>query len=245
MRLKNRVAIITGAARGIGAATASLFAQEGAQVIIWDVLDLGAKTAEQIRQKGGKADFTKLSVTDSSGIQQEVHRIMEQHAQIDILINNAGILRDKTLLKMEEEDWQSSLDVNLGGVFKCTKAVVPHMKAKGYGRIVSASSITGMRGNYGQSNYAAAKAGIIGLTKTWAVELGRFGITANVVAPGFTETEMVESIPSEVKAQITKQIPVGFLGSTEDIAHAYLYLASEEARYVNGVCLNVDGGMAR
>ena len=245
MRLKNKVAIVTGGARGIGQAIAELFAQEGGKVIIWDVLDIGFQTVENIVKDGGEATFRKVSVTDRALVQKEVEWVANQFGRIDILINNAGILRDRTLSKMTDEEWHQSLDVNLNGIFYATKAVVPFMKAQQYGRIISASSISGMRGNYGQTNYAAAKSAIIGMTKTWALELGKYGITANAIAPGYTLTEMVKSMPEAVQQSAAEQIPVRFLAQPIDIAYGYLYLASDEARFVNGVCLNIDGGVAR
>lgn len=245
MRLKDNVAIVTGGARGIGKAIAELYAQEGATVIIWDLLDVGTETAEAIQANGGKATFTKISVTDKEAVEAEAKKIFEEHGRIDILANNAGIVRDRTLLKMSMDEWNAVMNVNLTGVFVCTQACVPYMIENGYGRIISAASTSGMRGNYGQSNYSATKAGIIGMAKTWAVELGKHGITSNAIAPGFTVTEMTATIPEQITQGITKQIPVRFLGEPIDIAHGYLYLASPEARYVTGVCLNIDGGVAR
>ena len=245
MRLANKVAIVTGGARGIGKAISELFAKEGATVYIWDVLEMGQETAEAIQAAGGKAIFTHISVTDKEKVEAEAKKIFETQGRLDILINNAGILRDKTLLKMSDEEWDISLDVNLKGVFLCTRAVVPYMQQNKYGRIVSASSTTGVRGNFGQTNYAAGKAGIVGMTKTWALELGKYGITANAIAPGYTQTDMTATIPKEVAENIAKQIPVRFLADPIDIAYGYLYLASEEARFVTAVCLNIDGGTSR
>ena len=245
MRLANKVAIVTGGARGIGKAISEIFAKEGATVIIWDLLDVGEATAQGIRDNGGNATFTKISVADQESVEAEAKRIFETHGRLDILINNAGILRDKSLLKMTNAEWDSSIHVNLTGVFYCTRAVVPYMRQNNYGRIVSASSTTGMRGNFGQTNYAAAKAGIIGMTKTWAMELGKYGITANAIAPGYTLTDMTNTIPDEMSKMFIRQIPVRFAAQPIDIAYGYLYLASEEARFVNGVCLNIDGGTSR
>lgn len=245
MRLANKVAIVTGGARGIGKAISELFAQNGATVIIWDLLDEGQATAEAINASGGKASFSKISVANKEAVEAEAKEIFETHGRIDILINNAGILRDKTLLKMSDDEWEMSILVNLTGVFYCTRAIVPYMKANNYGRIISASSTTGLRGNYGQTNYAAAKAGIMGMTKTWAVELGKFGITANAIAPGYTLTDMTKSIPDEVSKGFIKSIPVRMAAEPIDIAYGYLYLASEEARFVSGICLPIDGGMTR
>ena len=245
MRLKNKVAIITGGAAGIGAATAELFANEGATVYIWDLSSEGENFAANLRNKELAVFFTNLSVTDKTAIENSTKEIIRKHGRIDILINNAGITKDKTLLKMLDEEWEKVLSVNLTGVFNCTQIVAAYMKHQQYGRIVSASSNVGLRGNYGQTNYVATKSAIIGMTKVWALELGRFGITANCIAPGFIETQMTEAIPEEVKNKLTPLIPTGHWGKPIDIAYGYLYLASDEASYVNGICLTIDGGSAR
>ncbi len=245
MRLKDRIAIVTGGSRGIGQATAELFAQEGAKVIIWDLLDEGATVAEKINSSGGTAEFVKISITDKEAVEASVADIAKRYGKVDILINNAGITRDKTLVKMSDEEWDAVISVNLSGVFYATRAVSKIMKENGYGRIVSAASTTGLRGNYGQTNYAATKAGVIGMTKTWATELGKFGITANAIAPGYTKTPMTDAIPDNIKQMALMTIPVGFLAEPIDIAHGYLYLASEESRFVSGVCLPIDGGYSR
>lgn len=245
MRLKNKVAIVTGGARGIGRAIAELFAKEGATVFIWDVLADGEQTTKEINSKMGKAVFQKISVTDKETITHTVAGIHKEYGSIDILINNAGITRDRTLQKMGEDEWDAVIDVNLKGVFLCTQAVVPYMKEAGYGRIVSAASNVGLRGNFGQTNYAATKAGVIAMSKTWTVELGKYGITANAVAPGFTLTEMVEKIPTEHLENIKKQIPLKKAARPIDIAYGYLYLASDEAQFVSGICLTIDGGVSR
>ncbi|VAW16930.1 3-oxoacyl-[acyl-carrier protein] reductase [hydrothermal vent metagenome] len=245
MRLKNKVAIITGGARGIGKAVSELFAQEGATVIIWDLLKQGTITAKEINDKGGKAEFQKISVTDKEAVQKAMAEIHTKYGKIDILINNAGITRDKTLQKMSEEEWDAVIDVNLKGVFLCAQAVVPYMKKAGYGRIVSAASNVGLRGNFGQTNYSATKAGVIAMAKTWTMELGKYGITSNALAPGFTLTEMVEKIPAEHLETIKKQIPLQKAAEPIDIAYGYLYLASDEARFVSGICLTIDGGISR
>lgn len=245
MRLANKTAIITGGAAGIGLATAELFAKEGANVIIWDLTDNGAEVAKELSAKGYKVSFEKVSVTDKTAVQTATANVIKQFGRIDILINNAGITKDKTLLKMEQDDWDKVLAVNLTGVFNCTQAVAHHMKEQQYGRIVSASSNVGLRGNFGQTNYVATKSAIIGMTKVWALELGRFGITANCIAPGFIETQMTNAIPEEVKQKLTPMIPAGHWGKPIDIAYGYLYLASDEASYVNGICLTIDGGSAR
>lgn len=244
MRLENKVAIITGGARGIGKATAELFVREGAKVIIWDILEEGLDTAREIREQGFVCQFDKVNVKSVESIEAATQRAMEQFGQIDILINNAGILRDKSFLKMSMEEWQSVIDINLTGVFNCTKAVVPHMMEKNYGRVICTSSVVGQTGAFGQTNYVAAKAAIIGMVKTWAKEFGKFNITANAVAPGFVKTDMTDSIPDEIRKGFIANIPVRRLGEPKDIANAYLYLASEEASYVSGHTLSVNGGVA-
>lgn len=243
--VKDRVAIVTGGSRGIGQAIAELFAENGAKVIIWDLLDEGHDVAENINKNGGTAEFVKLSVTDKEGIQTAVNSAVEKYGKIDILINNAGITRDKSMLKMSDDEWNAVIDVNLNSIYYCCKAVAPVMKENGYGRIISASSTTGLRGNYGQVNYAATKAGILGMTKTLAVELGRYGITVNAIAPGYTQTPMTDAIPDNIKALAKTQIPVGFLAEPRDLAFGYLFLASEEARFVSGIVLPIDGGVTR
>ncbi len=245
MRLKNKIAVITGGAAGIGAATVALFAKEGATVFIWDQTELGEAFAAELRSKQLAVYFTKLSVTNKPAIEDAVNEIIKTHSRIDILINNAGITKDKTLLKMEEDEWDKVLAVNLTGVFNCTQVVAQHMKNQQYGRIVSASSNVGLRGNYGQTNYVATKSAIIGMSKVWALELGRYGITANCIAPGFIETQMTDAIPNEVKEKLIPMIPAGHWGKPMDIAFGYLYLASDEAAFVNGICLTIDGGSAR
>jgi len=242
MRLKDKVAIITGGARGIGESISTLFVQEGAKVIIWDLLDEGADVAEKL---GDNASFMKISITDKEAVESAVTQVKEQYGRIDILVNNAGITRDRTLLKMSDEEWDAVINVNLKGLFLTTRAVAQVMKDQKYGRIVSAASNVGIRGNYGQTNYVATKAGVIGMTKTWAMELGRYGITANCVAPGYTRTPMTDKIPDNIRDMAITQIPVGFIADPEDIAYGYVYLASDESRFVSGICLPIDGGTSR
>ncbi|RYF70239.1 MAG: 3-oxoacyl-[acyl-carrier-protein] reductase [Cytophagaceae bacterium] len=244
MRLQNKVAIITGGARGIGRSAAEIFTREGASVIIWDMLDEGETTAQTLRDQGRNATFMRVSVTDVPGVEEAVQSVLEQYGQIDILVNNAGITRDRTLLKMSHSEWQQVIDVNLTGVFNCTKAVVPHMVERNYGRIICTSSVVGVHGNFGQTNYAATKAGVVAMCRTWAKELGSKGITANAVAPGFIRTDMTDAMPEEARQATIKLIPARRMGEPEDIANAYLYLASDEASFVNGQVLGVNGGQA-
>jgi 3-oxoacyl-[acyl-carrier protein] reductase len=245
MRLKDKVALITGGANGIGLATAERFASEGAKLVLWDVSDKGTEVAERLRAAGSDVLFKKVSVTDETEVQQAVAEAKAYFGRIDILINNAGITKDRTLLKMSKQEWDDVIAVNLTGVFNCTQAVAPLMKEQNYGRIVSASSNVAIRGNYGQTNYVATKTAIIGMTKVWAMELGRYGITVNCIAPGFIHTAMTDLMPEEVKKQSLPLIPLGKWGYPEDIANGYLYLASDEASFVSGICLTIDGGAAR
>lgn len=243
-RLLNKVAIITGGARGIGKATALRFLAEGASVAIWDIDEVnGIAQSEAAGQSGGKCQFYKVNTADLANVQIATDAVMADFGQIDILINNAGITRDASLKKMSPLQWQQVIDVNLTGVFNCTKAVTPYMVERNYGRIVNAASIVALYGNFGQSNYVAAKAGVIGMTKVWAREFGRKGITVNAIAPGFIKTEMVETIPAEQLSELEMRTPVGRAGQPEDIANAYLFLASDEASFINGVTLSVDGGL--
>ncbi|HRI78097.1 MAG TPA: 3-oxoacyl-ACP reductase FabG [Cyclobacteriaceae bacterium] len=245
MRLKDKVAIITGGASGIGLATVNTFVREGAKVALWDVSPKGEEVASQLNKAGHHVWFTKVSVRDREQVMKATADTAKAFGRIDILINNAGITKDRTLLKMSIEEWNDVMAVNLTGVFNCTQAVAPIMKAQQYGRIVSASSNVAIRGNYGQTNYVATKSAIIGMVKVWALELGRFGITANCIAPGFIETAMTDAMPEEIRKQSIAHIPVGHWGKPQDIANGYLYLASDEASFVNGICLTIDGGAAR
>ncbi|MEZ0608697.1 3-oxoacyl-[acyl-carrier-protein] reductase [Fibrella sp. WM1] len=244
MRLANKTAIITGGARGIGRAAAELFTREGAAVVIWDMLDEGEDAAQALRDQGYNATFMRVSVTDVPSVEEAVRAVLEQYGQIDILVNNAGITRDRTLLKMSHLEWQQVIDVNLTGVFNCTKAVVPHMVERKFGRIICTSSVVGIHGNFGQTNYAATKAGVVAMCRTWAKELGSKGITANAVAPGFIRTDMTDAMPEEARQATIQLIPAKRMGEPLDIAYAYLYLASDEASFVNGQVLGVNGGQA-
>ncbi len=244
MRLKDKVAIITGGARGIGRAAVEIFCREGAQVIIWDMLDAGEQTAAEMRATGAICEFMKISTTDVPAIEAATRDVIAKYQRIDILVNNAGITRDKTLLKMSHLEWQQVIDVNLTGVFNCTKTVAPFMVEQNFGRIICTSSVVGVHGNFGQTNYAATKAGVIAMCRTWAKELGKYNITANAVAPGFIKTDMTDAIPEEVRNQVIAGIPCRRMGLPEDIANCYLFLASDEASYINGQVIGVNGGSA-
>jgi 3-oxoacyl-[acyl-carrier protein] reductase len=244
VRLKEKTAIITGAANGIGFAAAERFAREGANVILADFdAEIGRQREEELREEGLQARFIQVDVSKRESIDELVRQVLEEYGRIDILINNAGITRDSMLAKMAAEDFQKVIDVNLTGVFHCTQAVIPSMIEQGKGKIISTSSVSGVYGNIGQTNYAAAKAGVVGMTKTWAKELGRKGINVNAVAPGFIHTGMTAKVPEKVIGQMKQMVPLGRLGSPEDIANAYLFLASDESDYINGTVLHVDGGI--
>jgi len=244
MRLENKVAVITGAGSGIGKETALLFAKEGAKVVVADVNEMGGEeTTADIKKNGGKAFFTKLDVTNREQAKQMVKITLEKYGRIDVLINNAGIVQDAFLSKMTEEQWDKVIDVNLKGVFNCSQAVVEVMMNQGNGVIINTSSIVGLNGNVGQVNYAATKAGLIGMTKTLAKELGKKGIRVNAVAPGFIMTPMTSNVPEKILEMMREKTPLRRLGEPVDIAYAYLYLASEEAKFINGAVLCVDGGL--
>jgi 3-oxoacyl-[acyl-carrier protein] reductase len=250
MRLKDRIALITGGAAGIGKATAQRFTEEGAKVVLCDVnAEAGAAAVQEL---GAKAEFHQVNVTDRQAVQQWVDGVVDNHGRVDVLVNNAGILRDSQLVKvkegelvkqMPEADFDLVIGVNLKGVFNCSQAVAPHMIHQGSGVILNASSVVGQDGNFGQTNYVATKAGVIGMTKVWARELGRYGIRVNAVAPGFTATEILASMPEKVLDGMRARTPLGRLGETRDIANAYLFLASNEASYITGTVLRVDGGI--
>jgi len=243
-RLHGRVALISGAGQGIGRAIALRFAAEGARVVVLDVReDCAREVAGAIEAAGGAALPVVCDVTQREQVAAAVQRALDAYERIDILGNNAGITRDARLVKMTEDQFDQVIEVNLKGVFNLTQAVAPHMVAQGYGRIITTSSIVGLYGNFGQTNYVASKAGVIGMTRVWARELGPKGVTANVAAPGFIATEMVKTMPQEVLDRFINATPARRLGEPEDIAAAYLFLASEEASFVNGAVLSVDGGL--
>ncbi len=243
-KLENKVAIITGGAKGIGKATAQKFLAEGAAVAIWDIDEAAGKAAAaELQAISNKVRFYQVNTTDLHAVTQTAAKVQEDFGGVDILLNNAGITRDSSLKKMTPEQWQQVIDVNLTGVFNCTKAVYPHLEQRGGGRILNAASVVGIYGNFGQTNYVATKAGVIGMTKVWAREFGRKGITVNAVAPGFINTEMLDTVPENVINDLKAKTPMQRLGEVEDIANAYAFLASDEASFISGITLSVDGGL--
>lgn len=244
MLCEDKVAVITGGASGIGRETAKTFADRGAKVAICDVsVEEGNQVVDQIEQNGGQAEFVAADVRQQDQVKSAVETIEDRWSTIDVLINNAGITKDSKVLDMTEEQWDQVIDINLKGVFNFTQAVAPSMVEQGAGSIVNSSSVVAMYGNYGQTNYVASKAGVIGMTKVWARELGPKGITVNAVAPGFISTEMTQSVPDKVIDQIEGRTPLGRLGEPSEVARAYLFLASDAASFVNGTVLTVDGGL--
>jgi len=250
---RGKVVVITGAVSGIGRATALRFAEEGARVAAWDV---SAKSAPQlesaIQWAGGESYFQAVDVASASAVESAAAAVVARWGRIDVLINNAGIVRDAQLVKwnggspesvMSEEMWDSVIGVNLKGVFLVTRAVVPHMIKGGGGVILSAASVVGILGNFGQTNYVASKAGVIGMTRTWARELGRHKIRVNAVAPGFIATDMVRAMPAKVLEAMVARTPLGRAGTPEDVANTYFWLASDQASFIHGAVISVDGGV--
>lgn len=249
--LSGRVAIVTGAAAGIGRATALRFAREGCKVAAWDVKE-DAALAGEIAQAGGEALVQRVDVTSAESVAAAVGAVKERWGAVWALVNNAGVLRDQQLVKwkdgellgtMPDDVFDSVINVNLRGVFLCTRAVAPLMIGGGGGVILNASSVVGLYGNFGQTNYVASKAGVIGMTKVWARELGRYKIRVNAVAPGFIATDMVKLMPEKALEMMKARTPIGRMGAPEDIANAYVWLASEAASFVTGTVLSVDGGI--
>lgn len=240
MKLEGKVAIITGGAGGLGKETSLLFASEGAHVVVADYnKSLAEETAKEIDGIGLGVDVSSRDQVD-----RMVNEVIEQFGRIDILINNAGITMDSSLVKMTQEQWDQVISINQTGVFHCTQAVVPHMIKEGYGRIINTSSIVGRMGNFGQTNYAATKAAVIAMTQTWAKELGRKGINVNAVAPGFIMTPMTEKMPEKVLNGMREKVSLQRLGTPRDIANTYLFLASDDSSYINGAVIPVDGGLS-
>jgi len=244
MDLSDRVAIVTGGGRGIGRAIALKLAEAGATVVVNDVGELAQDVAREIEAMNQPSLAVLADVSQSSDVAKMVEEAMSTYGRIDILVNNAGITRDQLLLRMSDDDWDSVLSVNLKSVFLCTRAVLRDMVKQRWGRIISIASIVGIIGNAGQANYASAKAGIIGFTRTVAKEVAARGITANAIAPGFIDTEMTQRLDESRRQELQKHIPAGYLGLPRDVAETVAFLASEEARYITGQVLSVDGGMA-
>jgi 3-oxoacyl-[acyl-carrier protein] reductase len=250
MRLKDKVTLVTGGAAGIGKATAIRFAEEGARVVVCDVREEAGQ--ETVAALGSGATFYKVDVTDRQAVQEWVDDVVARYGRIDVLVNNAGVLRDNMLVKvkqghlvkqMPQEEFDLVIAVNLKGVFNCAQAVAPCMIKQGGGVILNASSVVGLDGNFGQSNYVATKAGVVGMTKVWARELGRHNIRVNALAPGFILTEMVRQMPEKILERMAASAPLGRMGETRDVANAYLFLASDEASFISGAVLRVDGGI--
>lgn len=244
MRFENRIVAVTGASRGIGRAIAQAFAREGAHVACIATTEANAMgTADLIARSGGRASAYGLDVSDAAAVAKAFGDIAGEIGEISVLVNNAGITKDALLLRMKDEDWDAVMDVNLKGAYLCTKAAIRSMMKLKYGRIVNIGSVIGQGGGAGQASYAASKAGLIGLTKSVAKELGGRGVTCNAVAPGFIETDMTHGLSEEMRLKVSERAPVGRLGSPEDIAPAVLFLASAEAAYITGQVLVVDGGL--
>lgn len=253
INLEGRVAVVTGGANGIGLATARRLGESGARVALWDRIRTdGDRAQDALTREGLEVLFVEADVTAAASVAAAVAATVARFGGIDILVNNAGITRDAQLVKvtdgavtggMAPEEFDAVLAVNLKGVFTCTQAVVPHMLARGGGRILNATSVVARNGNFGQTNYVASKAGVIGMTQVWARELGKRGITVNAVAPGFIGTDMTAKMPPAVLGQMTARTPAGRMGTPEDVANAYCFLASDQAAFINGAVLGVDGGL--
>jgi len=244
MRLKDKVALITGGARGIGRAIALTFAKEGADIVVADVnQETAQQTASEIEGLGRKALALEMDVTNYDKVEESINKILDKMGKVDILVNNAGITKDNLLLRMSQADWDAVINVNLKGTFNCIKAVTRPMIKQRSGRIISIASIIGLMGNPGQANYAASKAGIIALTKTVAKELASRNINANAVAPGFIQTAMTDKLPEDIKKKMLEAIPLARLGTPQDVANVCLFLASDESSYITGQVITIDGGM--
>ncbi len=250
MRMKDKVVLVTGGAAGIGKATALRFAEEGAKVVICDINEEAGNVT--IRELGEGAAFYKVNVANREEVQKWVQDVVAEYGRIDVMVSNAGIVRDGQLVKfkegqlvgqMSEADFDLVISINLKGVFNCAQAVAPQMIKQGGGVILNATSVVGLDGNFGQTNYVATKSGVIGMTKVWARELGRYGVRVNAVAPGFTATEILSSMPEKIIDGMKARTPLGRMGEPRDIANAYLFLASEEASFITGETLRVDGGI--
>lgn len=243
MALQDKVAIITGGARGIGYAIAERFLKEGAKIALWDVSEEGLQKARESLGGNGRVITQVVNVTKESEVKQAMDAVEAELGPLDIMVNNAGITRDAMLHKMDEAKWDAVIDVNLKGVFLCGREAGTRMRERGTGVILNTSSVVGLYGNIGQTNYAAAKAGVIAMTQTWAKELGSKGVRVNAVAPGYTMTEMMQTVPEKILDELRSKTPLKRMGEPKDIAAAFAYLASDDAAYVTGHVLSVDGGL--
>ena len=243
MDFTGKIALVTGSGRGIGKAIAQKLSEIGATIVINDVSDSAELTAQEIRASGKASLFIKGSVSSSQEVNSMMEKIISTFGRIDILVNNAGITRDQLTLRMTDEEWDAVMAVNLKGVFLCTRAALKYMMKQRGGRIINISSISGITGNPGQVNYCAAKAGIIGITKTVSKEMASRGITVNAIAPGFIETDMTQKLSDKLKEEFSRRIPAGYFGTPRDVAEAVAFLTSDEARYITGQVLCVDGGL--
>ena len=242
--LKDKVAIITGSGQGIGKATAVLFAREGATVIVAEYnKDTGEAVATKINEAGGEGRFVQVDIANRESVQALISDVLETNGNIDVLVNNAGVIKDNTLEKMTDEEFDRVISVNLRGTYICTKEAAEIMRKQGSGVILNAASVVALYGNFGQTNYVASKAGVIGMTKVWARELGKYGIRVNAVAPGFISTDMIKDIPENVIEMMLKKVPLRRMGQIEEVASVYAWLASDDASYVTGTVINVDGGV--
>jgi 3-oxoacyl-[acyl-carrier protein] reductase len=243
--MKDKVVLITGSAQGIGRAIALRFAKEGAKIALNDIeaqKENLEKVKKEIEKLGGKANYYFADVSKYEDVERMVQDIQKDFGKLDVLVNNAGICADRTLAKMTKEEWQKVIDIDLTGVFNCTKAALP-LIIQNQGKIINISSLVGLRGNFGQTNYAAAKAGIIGFTKSLAKEVGRFGVTVNAIAPGFIETSLTQNLPPQVVETVKKFTPLGRFGKPEEVASLVFFLASDEANFITGAVINIDGGL--
>jgi 3-oxoacyl-[acyl-carrier protein] reductase len=242
--MKSRNVVITGGAGGIGIAAAQKFLNAGDTVFLWDIrLDLLEKAASQLNYQGNKVQLIEVNITQPAAVEAATEKVLNLVGSVDVLINNAGITRDASLQKMSVDQWQQVIDVNLTGAFLCTKAISKHMIAAANGRIINTASVVAHYGNYGQTNYVASKSGLIGMTKVWAKELGKYNITVNAVAPGFIATDMLKTVPEKIIEKLKERTALARMGKPEDIAAAYFFLASEDASFITASTLNVDGGL--